>query len=278
MSTHKQQTPVHELVLIEDRGDYAILTINRPEKRNAMSVDSMARLREALREVRDKKVVVLTGTGPSFCAGVDLGDQDRMAAIEAAESSTGPHPWTRVQQDIRDHPAIFIAAVNGYALGGGSTMVNNCELAIAAESASIGAPEMSYGAWPMQAGPAAIKRMAPKHAAEFIFTARQIDADTAYRFGMVNKVVPDADLRDEAIALAEHIASFNAVALDWAKKAYHRIQELDWDDALDYSRYTSLVSRAQPGSAGDKGAAEFVAGKRTAVQGAQTARVKAATQ
>ncbi|MET0886130.1 MAG: enoyl-CoA hydratase/isomerase family protein [Mycetocola sp.] len=267
MSTDKPETPYDELVLVEDRGDFAILTIHRPEKRNAMSFEAMSRIREAFREVKDKKVVVLTGTGPSFCAGVDISEGQRLAEIDEADGSNGVHPWTAVQNDIRAHKAIFIAAVNGYALGGGSTLVNNCELAIAAESATIGAPEMGFGAWPMQAGPASIKRLVPKHAAEFIFTARRFDAANAYRVGLVNKVVPDAELLTEAIALAEHIAAFDGVVLDYGKKAYHRIQELGWSDAFDYSKYTSTTTQAKSNAA-DSGAAGFIAGKRGPGQGA----------
>ena len=267
MSSDKPQTPYEELVLVEDFGDFAYLTINRPEKRNAMSLDSMNRIQEAFREVKDKKVVVLTGTGPSFCAGVDLADGERLGALEEAAGAAGVHPWTGVQQAIRAHKAVFIAAVNGYALGGGSTLINNCELAIAGESASVGAPEMGFGAWPMQAGPSAIKRLVPKHAAEIIFTARRVSAADAYRMGLVNKVVPDADLRDEALALAKHIAAFDPVTLDWGKKAYHHIQNLSWDDALDYSRYTSLATRMKSATGGN-GAAGFVAGKRGPGQGA----------
>jgi enoyl-CoA hydratase/carnithine racemase len=266
MST-KIDTPYEQLVLVDDRGDFAVLTINRPEKRNAMSLEVITRIREAFREVKDKKVVVITGTGKSFCAGVDISDAARQAVLENAEGSSGVHPWTHVQQDIRAHKAIFIAAVNGYALGGGSTLINNCELAIAGESASIAAPEMGFGAWPMQAGPASIKRLAPKHAAEFIFTARRFDAANAYRVGLVNQIVPDAELADAAIALAEHIAAFDAVALDYGKKAYHRIQELGWNEALDYSKYTSWLTQAKS-DASHRGGENFLAGKRGPGQGA----------
>ncbi|MET0887709.1 MAG: enoyl-CoA hydratase/isomerase family protein [Mycetocola sp.] len=267
MSTDIQSTPNEDLVLVDDRGDFAVLTINRPEKRNAMSLELITRMREAFREVKDKKVVVLTGTGKSFCAGVDIADAARLAELERAEGSNGVHPWTQVQHDIRSHKAIFIAAVNGYALGGGSTLINNCELAIAGESAAIAAPEMGFGAWPMQAGPASIKRLAPKHAAEFIFTARRFDAANAYRVGLVNQVVPDAELADAAIALAEHIAAFDGVALDYGKKAYHRIQELDWDDAFDYSKYTSWLTQVNS-DASKTGAENFLSGHRGPGQGA----------
>jgi len=268
-SSDRAVTPYEELVLVDDRGDYAILTINRPEKRNAMSVDSMSRLREALVEVADKKVVVLTGTGASFCAGVDLSPENtgRMDVYVKAGGTQVLHPWTQVQADIRAHRAVFIAAVNGYALGGGSTLINTCELAIAAESAQIAMPEQGFGSWPMQAGPAAIKRIAPKHAAELIFTSRRADAQTAFRMALVNKVVPDAQLLNEAIALAEHIAAFNAFSLDISKRAYHRVATMGWDEALDYSSLIVGAIRAQAPEAAE-GVAKFLAGNRGPGQGA----------
>jgi len=267
-SNDRSVTPYDELVLVDDRGDYAVLTINRPEKRNAMSTDSMKRLREALVEVADKKVVVLTGTGSSFCAGVDLTPENvgRMEEFTQCNGTQVLHPWTQVQADIRAHRAVFIAAVNGYALGGGSTLINTCELAIAAESAQIAMPEQGFGSWPMQAGPASIKRIAPKHAAELIFTARRADAQTAFRMALVNKVVPDAELLNEAIALAEHIAGFNAFSLDISKRAYHRVQSMTWDEAQDYSSLIITSIRAQAPEAA-QGVTKFLAGERGPGQG-----------
>ena len=267
LKTTKPVTPENELALIDDRGDFAIVTINRPEKRNAMSPAAMRQLRAAFAQLKDKKVIILTGTGPSFCAGVDLSATSEMQETEKTRPSAVLNAWTQVQADIRNHRAIFIAAVNGYALGGGSTLVNNATMAIAAESATIGLPEMGFGGWPMQAGPAATKRLASKHAAEMIFTARRVDAQTAYRMAMVNSVVPDATLMDEAIALAEHIAGFDAQTLDWGKKAFHRMESLDWDDAMDYSEYTSIITRSRTTSASE-GMANFVAGNRGPGQGA----------
>ncbi|MBF6472623.1 enoyl-CoA hydratase/isomerase family protein [Nocardia abscessus] len=265
--TEKPQTPYQELVQVDDRGDYAILTINRPEKRNAMSFDSLARFREALQEVRGKKAVVLTGTGPSFCAGMDLSEAAKSAEFFANRTSQETHPWTAIQAQIRAHGAVFIAAVNGYALGGGSTLIHSCDLAIAAESAKIGAPEMGFGGFPLQAGPAAAKRMAPKHAAELILTARRVDAHEAYRMAIVNKVVPDDQLLAEAVALAEQLAGFDAVALDWGKKTLQRMEDLTWDEAMDYCQITNLVTRSRS-DATQQGLSNFVQGKRTIGQGA----------
>lgn len=263
----KPATPESELALIDDRGDFAIITINRPEKRNAMSPAAMRQLRAAFAQLQEKKVIILTGTGPSFCAGVDLSASIDTQGNEKNKPSSVLNAWTQVQADIRNHRAIFIAAVNGYALGGGSTLINNSTLAIAAESATIGLPEMGFGGWPMQAGPAATKRLASKHAAEMIFTARRVDAQTAYRMALVNSVVPDDKLMEEAIALAEHIAQFDAIALDYGKKAFQKIESLDWDDAMDYSEYTSIITRSKSTSS-DQGMAAFLAGKRATGQGA----------
>jgi enoyl-CoA hydratase/carnithine racemase len=261
------QTSEQDLVLVDDCGDYAVMTINRPEKRNAMSSAARRRFRAALAETIDKKAVVLTGTGPSFCAGVDLVEA-RNAPRPASRPSQALQSWTQCQADLRAHPAIFIAAVNGFALGGGSTLINNCELAVAAESATIGTPEIGFGAWPTQAGPAMIKRVLPKHAAEIIFTATKIDALTAFRMGLVNEVVPDNRLLERACEIAAHIAGFDAIALDWGKKAYHHLQGLDWDHALDYSTYTSSIVTQEQGAASGEGLDRFAAGHRGSGQGA----------
>jgi enoyl-CoA hydratase/carnithine racemase len=266
-STSKPLTPYERLILVEDRGEYAVLTINRPEKRNAMSFDSLARFREALQEVRTKKVVVLTGVGSSFCAGMDLSEAAKHAAFSADSTSQEIHPWTAIQSQIRAHGAVFIAAVNGFALGGGSTLIHSCDLAIAAESAKIGAPEMGFGGFPLQAAPAAVKRLAPKHAAELVLTARQVEAHEAFRMAIVNKVVPDDQLLNEAVALAERMASFDATALDWGKKTLHRMADLTWDEAMDYCQVTSLVMRSRS-DASRVGTSEFVQGKRSVGQGA----------
>ena len=246
--TRSIEAPEDDLVLVDDHGAYAVITINRPEKRNAMSRAAQRHFRAALDKVHEKKAVVLTGTGRSFCAGVDLREVPDDLPTRR-RTSQALHSWSLCQAELRAHPAVFIAAVNGYALGGGSTLINNCELAVAAESAEIGTPEIGFGVWPAMAGPAMIRRLLPKHAAQVIFTATRIDANTAFRMGLVNEVVPDDQLLDRACQLAAHIASFDATVLDWSKKAFHHMQALDWDDAMDYSVYTAAaIARQQAGA------------------------------
>lgn len=264
----KVATPYEDLVLIEDRGNWALLTLNRPEKRNAMGSDAQRRLSEALREVYEKRVVVITGVGPSFCAGVDLVENREAPPRTDRVGSSDLDGWRMCNEELRRHPAVFIAAVNGYALGGGSTLIHNCELAVAAESAVIGTPELGFGKWPGLAGPALINRVHPKHAAELIFLAKRVDAGTAYRMGIVNEVVPDEKLLSRAAELAEHIAKFDPTTLDWSKKAFRQMVNMSWEDSMDLSRYTSAaIETNRPGPVEGFTTREFAKGERGSGQG-----------
>jgi len=228
-------SPEDQHVLVEQHDGWALITLNRPEKRNALNRAAQRRLREVFAEVYDKKVVVLTGVGSSFCSGVDLTEKHVASQTERLTSANIGY-WAECNEDLRKHPALFIAAVNGYALGGGSTLVHNCELAIAAETASIGAPEMGFGAWAALSGPSLINRVLPKHAAEIIFMAKRVDAATALRMGMVNEVVPDNQLLPRTIEIAEHIAKFDPITLDWGKRAFRSMVNASWEEAMNTSR------------------------------------------
>ncbi|MBJ8346950.1 enoyl-CoA hydratase/isomerase family protein [Antrihabitans sp. YC2-6] len=230
-------SPDDEHVLVEHHDGWALITLNRPDKRNAMNRAAQRRLREVFTEVYDKKVVVLTGVGSSFCSGVDL-TETHVASQTDRLASANIGYWAECNEDLRKHPALFIAAVNGFALGGGSTLVHNCELAIAAESASIGTPEMGFGAWAALSGPSLINRVLPKHAAQLIFLAKRVDAATAWRMGMVNEVVPDDQLLARSIEIAEHIAKFDPIALDWGKRAFHSMVNASWEESMKVSRLT----------------------------------------
>jgi enoyl-CoA hydratase/carnithine racemase len=235
-----------ELITVALRKDYAIVTLNRPDKRNAMNFTAQAELWAALADLSEQrvKVIILTGAGDvSFCSGADIRDKNKgTMRLPASE----PDTWFRTQEIIARHPAIFIAAVNGYALGGGLTLVNNSELAIAAETATFGMPELGLGIFPALAGPSTIKRLAPKHAAEMILTTKRIDAATAKQWGLVNEVVPAAELLPRAEALAAEIAVFDEAALDYSKRALRVLCDMGWHDGMEYGiRSTSVVSAAR---------------------------------
>jgi enoyl-CoA hydratase/carnithine racemase len=235
--------PDDELVLLEDHGDWALVTLNRPQKRNAMNRAAQQRLRDVLAEVYEKKVVILTGVGTSFCSGIDLTEAPP-APQTGRRASASIGSWAECNEQIRTHPALFVAAVNGFALGGGSTLVHNCELAIAGEAASIGTPEMAFGAWTALSGPSLINRVLPKHAAELIFLAQRVDAHTALRMGMVNEVVPDDQLLPRAFEIAERIATFDATTLDWGKRAFRAMVNASWEESMELSRRTGSAIAA----------------------------------
>lgn len=260
------------LVIVEHLGEGVVrLTLNRPEKRNAMSLAARTRLVAALDECRDDaKAIVLTGAGPAFCAGIDL--KEASAARDAAEAGRADPrtTWLAVQEAIRHHPAIVIAAVNGFALGGGVTLINSSDLALAAEEAQIGMPEIGFGLYPGMAGPSTQLRIAPKRAAWMVLTASRIDGRTAEAWGLVNQAVPLERLTDEALALARRIAAYDAAALEWCKRALREIPMhiSDWSAALEYGESVGTQIRARS-DVSAQGMQSFVEGHRNPGQGAR---------
>lgn len=241
-----------ELVRLEDCGSYAVITLNRPEKRNAMSSQAQEQLQEVLRRCLGRyAAAVITGSGTSFCSGIDL--KERRERLQSGDTpmeySRQGHSWIETIEAVRKHPTVFIAAVNGYALGGGISLINACDLSIAAEDAEIGMPEITFASYPTVAGPTTQLRILRKHAAWLILTGKRIDGRTAARWGLVNEAVPRDRLMDEARALAAHIGQFNKVTLDWSKKALDDIPAhvSDWTAALEYGRVVTTVIQNQVG-------------------------------
>ncbi|MBR0641782.1 enoyl-CoA hydratase/isomerase family protein [Plastoroseomonas hellenica] len=246
---------------------WAELRIDREDKRNAMNRASRDGLMRAFEDLRGKaRAIVLTGTGASFCAGMDLKEreEDRKAGIEGAGDE-----WIAVNMAIRAHPAIFIAAVNGLALGGGATLINVCDLAVASTKASIGCPEMGFSTYPGMAGPAIqLSGVTRKQAAWLVLTTNRIDGATAERWGMVNECVEPDRLLPRARELARQVAQFDAVALAESKKALDRIPGFitDWQEAMDHGQMVNLMIRSKT-SAQAEGNARFAAGIKNPGQG-----------
>ena len=237
-----------QLVTLEDCGNYGCITLNRPAKRNAMNRVAQVQLQDILRQCTGRyAAVILTGTGSSFCAGIE--------AVEPGDGARGPeysrqgHTWSETIEMIRKHPSVFIAAVNGDALSDGVSLINVCDLAIANEEAKIGLPEITRASYPTIAGPSTQLRILRKHASWMILTGKRIDGRTAARWGLVNAAVPAARLMEEARAIAENIAKFNPVTVDWSKKAIDDIPAhvADWTTALEYGRVITAVIQNQIG-------------------------------
>lgn len=237
------------LIKFEDCGTYGCITLNRPDKQNVLDRESQHELQNVLQKcVGRYPALILTGAGASFCAGVDTEGEHAANAGPRTFSRQG-HSWSETVEAIRKHPSVFIAAVNGDATGDGVSLINVCDLAIAAEEATIGLPEISRSAYPTIAGPSTQLRILRKHASWMILTGKRIDARTAARWGLVNMAVPANELMPQARAVAENIAKFNPVTVDWSKKALDDIpgQVSDWTAALEYGRVITSVIQNQIG-------------------------------
>lgn len=254
------------LIVVEEKQSYAILRINRPEKRNAMSKAARTQMLAALKRLEGKfGAVVITGTDISFCAGMDL--KEASADREAGAEPDPETSWNAVNEALRAHPSVFIAAVNGIALGGGVTLINVCDLAIASDKASMGMPEMGFATYPGLAGPSTQYSLQRKHAAWMMFTTERVDGETAVRWGLVNKVVPHDQLMAEAEAVAARIGQFDPTALSVSKQAMDDIPvQIDWAKAFEYgvqkNREIGVLT-----SAANEGLARFSKGERLVGQG-----------
>src|SRR5246500_5811412 len=206
------------LVTVEQYQGYGVVRLNRPEKKNALNRAARRELLAALTSLRAEcRAIVLTGCGDSFCSGVDL--KEVRADAQAGTAPDLRSDWIEVLIAIREHPAVFIAAVNGLALGGGATLISVCDLAVTADDAEIGMPEIGFGAYPQFSGPGAQIQLTAKRAAWLVLTAQRIDGRTAEAWGMVNRSLPLAELMEEADRLARTVSAFDAVALSESNAA-----------------------------------------------------------
>jgi enoyl-CoA hydratase/carnithine racemase len=223
-------------VRYEVRGDAAWVTIDREEHRNALSPEVVTGLRAALdRAAGDESahVLVVTGEGKrAFCAGGDLGGMSGESSRVAQHDARGALPL--LFKGIQECPKPVVARVNGHALAGGFGLMIACDLVIAADHAEFGTPEINLGLWPYMIS-AVIQRNVPRKVAlDMMFTGRRITAEEAGRWGMVNRVVPRADLDHAVGELVGDLAAKSPLILSLGKRAFYRSQDMSFDDALAY--------------------------------------------
>lgn len=216
-------------LLVEIADEIALLTVNRPKALNALNLETLRELRHffsAVQEDAGVKVVIVTGAGEkAFVAGGDLAGMALMGPLAARESALlAQEVLNRIEQGRKP----VVAAVNGYALGGGCELAMACDLRIAAETARFGQPEVNLGIIPGWGGTQRLPRLVGKgRALELLLTGEMIDAAEAWRIGLVNKVVPAERLLEEARALAGKIAGKGQVAVRLCKEAVVNGLELE---------------------------------------------------
>ncbi|EHQ90752.1 short-chain-enoyl-CoA hydratase [Desulfosporosinus youngiae] len=223
-------------LLLEKNGAVAVLTINRPKALNALNSDTLSELSTALDELgRDSgvKVVILTGSGEkAFVAGADI---SQMKDFNCLEGRRFAQLGQAVFRKLELMPQPVIAAINGFALGGGCELAMACDIRIAGENAKFGQPEVTLGLTAGFGGTQRLPRLVGTGiASELLFTGDIIDANEAYRIGLVNKVYPLETLMEEAQKLAKRIAGRAPVAVQLSKSAIQRGANMDLDSAQAY--------------------------------------------
>jgi enoyl-CoA hydratase len=220
------------VVTMERRGSTALLTLNRPEARNAVSPEvsqAMAGFLDEIEEDDDLRAVVITGAGEVFCAGADL---KVVATGRAAEIASGKGGFAGMH--TRNFPKPVIAAVNGPALAGGFELVLSCDLVVAADTAKFGIPEAKRGLLAAAGGLIRLPKRVPLAIAlEMAMTGDPITADRALALGLVNKVVPVAEVVPEALALAETIAANSPIAVRMSRRIVRESIELSEEEGFN---------------------------------------------
>lgn len=211
----------YENILVEHAPSISVITVNRPKSLNALNSYTLRELTLAVRECADTRVLILTGAGDrAFVAGADISEMAPMGPWQAREFSELGHVLTALIEDI---PAATIAAVNGYALGGGLELAVACDMIFASENARLGLPEVSLGVTPGFGGTQRLVRLVGKlRAKEMIFTGDWVDAKRALEMGLVNAVLPQEKLLDHCRAIGQKIALKGPLAVARAKRLVER--------------------------------------------------------
>ena len=221
-------------ILLEKKGLYAVATINRPKALNALNSEVLSDLDELVRTVSadaDIRALVITGSGEkAFVAGADIGE---MSTLTPAEGEAFGKHGNDVFRKLETLPIPTIAAVNGFALGGGCELSMSCDIRLCADTAVFGQPEAGLGITPGFGGTQRLARVvSPGMAKQLIYTAKNIKADEAYRIGLVNAVYPLDELLPAAEKMAETIAKNAPIAVRACKKAINEGLEAKMDDAV----------------------------------------------
>lgn len=225
----------YDTILMETRGEVGLVTLNRPKALNALSNAVLADLTDALKKLEaDAKIgaVVLTGSEKAFAAGADIKEMQSLDYVDAYTQDYGTG-WEAVGRFRKP----LIAAVAGYALGGGCELATLCDFIIAGESAKFGQPEITLGIMPGLGGTQRLARFIGKaKTMDLCLTGRTMDAVEAERSGLVARVVPDNELIEEAIQAARKIASYSRPSVMMTKETVNRAFETTMSEGLRFER------------------------------------------
>lgn len=222
-----QNAMAYATITVEDRGSVARVTLNLPDKRNPISPAMCGELVEAFKQI-GANVIVLTGAGKVFSAGGDL------TGMQPGPGGTPPTNLVELFTVMHDLGKPIIAMVNGHALAGGLGLMVACDLVVASDAAQFGTTEISVGLWPMMITAELARSVGRKKVLEMMLTGTKMSATDALACGLVNRVVPAAELETATMELAHEIAARSPAAIRLGLQAFYRSQDMEHGPQLRY--------------------------------------------
>ena len=236
----------HNVVLYDASNGIAHITLNRPEKHNALNDELIAGLKDALRRADNDsqmRVVILSGSGTDFCSGADLAALQKISSSTVAENLTDAQSLMELFLLIRTIKVPVVAAVRGRALAGGCGLATACDMVLAARSSRFGYPEVKVGFVPAMVMAILRRNVSEKIAFELMTTAREISAEQAARFGLVNQVVEDESFESDVTAFAQTFLKTSASAVALTKQLMYRTDAMSFEDALHFGVDANVIAR-----------------------------------
>ena len=237
---------LEESILYEVEDAVARITLNRPEKRNALSAEMIGALKVALRRAdrdQDVRAVILTGVGSDFCSGADLQTLQKISTASVADNLEDARSLMEIFQLIRQVRVPVVAAVRGRALAGGCGLATACDLVLAERSARFGYPEVKIGFVPAMVTAILRRNVSEKKAFELLTLGVEIGAEEALELGLVNRVFDEAAFVDEVEAFVRRFQKVSGSAIGLSKRLLYQIDGMDFENALQCGSDTNVIAR-----------------------------------
>ena len=238
-----------ELVLTSVEGGIFSITLNRPDKRNALNTEMVESLHHALKQAdlrADVRVVVLRGAGKDFCAGADLDELLASADRSPAENEATALRLGQLFERIRSLPKPVLALVQGRALAGGAGLATACDLTIAGSGSQLGYPEIQRGFVPAMVATLLCRMVGEKAALDLILTGRVLTAEDAMVAGLISRVVQDDELEAEGGAVAGRLSESSVSALALTKRLFFEMENKSFSEGIRLGARTNAVARSTP--------------------------------
>ena len=234
------------ILLTEDRDAVRLLTLNRPEVRNALNSDLISRLLRALDEAEGAKEVralVLTGSGKAFCAGLDLADLKAISTRSTEENRRDSAHLATLLKRIYTFPKPVVATLNGHAVAGGAGLASVCDLVVMSEGAKLGYTEARIGFVAALVGVFLVRQVGEKAARDLLLSARLVRADEAREMGLVNEVCAPEEVTARALARANELAQNAPTSLAMTKQLLAAVPSMGLDEGLRYAAEVNALAR-----------------------------------